>query len=78
MKSLVLALLLALAVTPEVRYFQFQRPIRNAPQAPTQSCLALDPDIFAHAAPDLADLRLYRAQSEIPWALRTAAPVATV
>jgi len=78
MKPFALALFLAIAVAPEARYFQFQRSIQNVPQSPIQSCLTLDPGIFAHAAPDLADLRLYRAQSETPWALRTAEAVATV
>ena len=75
MKRLILFLVLA-ATSPEIRYFEFQRPVLNLPQTPTQACLPLDAGIFAHTAPMLADLRLYRDRTEVPWALRTATPVA--
>jgi uncharacterized protein DUF3999 len=79
LKPLGLVLLFALATAaPEPRYFQYQRPIQNVPQVPTQTCLALDAGIFSHAAPMLADLRLYRNQAETPWVLRTAQPVAAM
>jgi len=65
-------LLLVLAdAAPQREYFRFKRPI--AVSAAGQACLALDPAIFAHSAPQLADLRLYRDGAETPYALRTAA-----
>ena len=83
-------LLLALAASaPEIRYFRFERGLvvqrhsgAVAPQAtsagPKQTCVALDAAIFAHAAPGLADLRLYRntgsGNLETPYTIREAAP----
>jgi hypothetical protein len=70
------ALLLAMAAaSPEIQYFQFQRPVVRAQQPGAQTCLVLDPEIFAHAAPQAADLRLYRDATETPYIIRTAAPV---
>jgi hypothetical protein len=40
--------------------------------------MALDAGVFSHAAPQLADLRLYRDAAETPFALPTAAPVVSV
>jgi hypothetical protein len=64
-------LLLAIAAaTPEVRYFRYERPIQPSSG---QSCVVIDPGIFAHAAPQLADLRLYRDGAETPYVIRKAA-----
>lgn len=60
---------------PNIRYFRFERPVANLPQSGKQTCLVIDPSVFAHAAPHLADLRLYRGSSETPYALRVMAPV---
>ena len=58
-----LLLLTVVAASPEIRYFRYERPIANAPQQNGQmggqTCMVLDAGIFAHAAPQLADLRLY-------------------
>jgi hypothetical protein len=68
-------LLLAMfAASPEVRYFQYQRPIQNWPQRASQTCLALDAEILAHASPHFADLRLYHDGIEAPYVIRTAMP----
>jgi hypothetical protein len=76
MKLRTAALLLALAAaSPEIKYFRYQRPIQNTPQQPAQTCLVVDPAIFAHAAPQLADLRLYRDEAETPYIIQVAAPV---
>lgn len=76
MRLAALLLLFALAApSAEVRYFRYQRPIENTPQSAAQTCMALDPAIFAHAAPQLADLRLYRDNADTPYVIRTAAPV---
>jgi hypothetical protein len=56
------------AASPEVKYFRYERTI---PKASSQSCLAIDPGIFPHAAPQLADLRLYRDGAETPFVVRT-------
>ncbi|MGH9590073.1 MAG: hypothetical protein ACRD25_06740 [Terracidiphilus sp.] len=80
MKVLALLLLLAAAgnpgIRPEIRHFRYQRAIRNLTPAAGQACFAIDPAIFAHAAPQLADLRLYRGIAETPYALRLLAPAA--
>jgi len=76
--SAAILLLAAVAATPEIKYFRYERPILRSPQSSGQSCLVLDPDLFAHAAPQLADLRLYREVAETPFVIRTAAPRETV
>jgi hypothetical protein len=69
------ALLLAFAAaSPETRYFRYERPIQNTKQRAAQTCFVLDAAIFAHAAPQLADLRLYRDRTETPYVIRLAAP----
>jgi hypothetical protein len=69
-----LLLLVVVAPTPELRYFAYQRNIGGLPATPGQACLALDAGVFAHAAPHLADLRLYRDGIETPYALHRVAP----
>ncbi len=70
-------LLLAFAApAPEMRYFLYQRPIQLPVGAAGQACVVVDPTIFAHAAPGLADLRLYNAgAAETPYALQTSETV---
>jgi hypothetical protein len=58
-----------------MRYFRYDRPL---PKSSGQSCMALDAGVFSHAAPQLADLRIFRNGAETPFALPTAAPVVTV
>jgi hypothetical protein len=60
--------------SPEIRYFRYERPIQNVAQASGQTCLVLDAEIFAHAAPQLADLRLYRDGVETPYVVRVDTP----
>ena len=77
MKLISAALLLAfVAASPEVRYFRYQRPVQIPSQQSGQACFALNPAIFAHAAPNLADLRLYASGAETPYTIRVAAPLA--
>jgi hypothetical protein len=71
--SVGLAFLAMVAASPEIRYFQYQRPLPELGQRSGQSCLVVDSGIFQHAAPGLADLRLYRDGAETPFVLRTAA-----
>jgi len=76
MRSLaVLALLMLAAPVPEIRYFHFERPIEMAAQAGGQTCLVVDPAVFGHAAPQLADLRVYQGATQTPFVVRTDFPV---
>jgi hypothetical protein len=68
------------AATPEIGYFRYERPLENLPQLPGQTCVALDPAIFAHASAQLADLRVYRNEAgrdgaETAYAIHTAATI---
>jgi hypothetical protein len=75
MKPVLSLLLLAIAAaSPEMRYFRYERPLENLPSHAGQACLVVDPDTFAHSAPGLADLRLYRDGAETPYVIRMAAP----
>jgi len=77
MKTISAAILLALIVTsPEIRYFRYQRLVQVQHQQQGQACFSVDPEIFAHAAPDLADLRLYAGGNETPYSIQVATPVA--
>jgi hypothetical protein len=68
-------LLLAVgAVSPEVRYFRYQRPL-SGPGTSGQACVVIDHGVFPHAAPLLADLRLFRDGVEIPYAIQFASPM---
>jgi hypothetical protein len=73
--SAVLLLVAAVTVTSDLRYFRYERPIQRPAQSSGQGCLVLDPELFAHAAPQLADLRLYRDAAETPYELSFTAPV---
>jgi len=64
------------AVKPEIKYFRYERKVEKTPQQAGQTCVAMGPGIFAHAAPGLADLRLYRGTAETPYVLRKAEPAA--
>jgi hypothetical protein len=74
----VFALVAMAAAVPEAGYFRYQRPVANNPPAAGQTCVALDPTIFTHAAMRLADLRVYRNGAETPYAIHQAASVAPV
>ena len=76
MKFLATLFLLAVAASPEIRHFRYERAIQNMPQPARQTCVALDPALFVHAAPGLADLRLYRDGAEIPYLIQMSAPSA--
>ncbi len=74
MKWLVAFLLIAAAAdpTPEIRYFQYQRSVQPPTGASGQTCAVLDTQTFVHASPELADLRLYRDASEVPYVIHSA------
>ncbi|HME57374.1 MAG TPA: DUF3999 family protein [Terracidiphilus sp.] len=67
-------LLIAMAASPEIKYFHYERPMQKSSG---QSCAIVDPGVFAHAAPQLADLRLYRDGAETPFVIRTDAAAET-
>jgi hypothetical protein len=67
-------LMVAAAPTPEIRYFQYRRPVQLPPNAAGQACLVLDTTTFAHAAPGLSDLRLYSGSGESPYVIHDAHP----
>jgi len=81
MRSLaVLSLLILAAPAPEIRYFHFQRPAQIPAQSAGQTCLVVDPGVFAHASSQLADLRLYQSGAgatniETPYVVRSDVPV---
>ena len=69
-----LALFLLAAPSPEIRYFHFERPVQFPAQSAGQTCLVVDPGVFAHASAALADLRLYQGAAETPYVVRTDSP----
>jgi hypothetical protein len=72
MKLALAAFLLASSVsTPDAKYFRYQRVVHAV--GPGQSCAALDPQIFAHSQPGLADLRVLRDGVQVPFAVWTSA-----
>lgn len=75
MKPILAAILVAVASgSPEIRYFQYQRSLQNTPQHPVQTCVVLDAELLANAAPQLADLRLYHDNQETPYFIHLPAP----
>lgn len=71
MKAIPALLLAFVAASPQIGYFRYQRPVQVPAQQSGQACVSIDPEIFAHAAPQLADLRLYANGAETPYTLRT-------
>ncbi len=69
------ALFFLAAPTPEIRYFHFEWPIVMPAQASGQTCVVLDPSVFAHASDGLADLRLYQGANETPYVVHSEVPV---
>jgi hypothetical protein len=58
----------ALFAVASVSYFKYFRDVK-AGSADHQQFIAVDETIWQHARPDLADLRLYAGQSEVPYAI---------
>jgi hypothetical protein len=74
-KLFAVALLTITAVSPEIRYFSRERPVRNTPQRSMQTCVILDGELFARTLPQFADLRLYHDGKETPYVIHLSAPV---
>ena len=78
MRPLAVSLVLLVAVAaPQQRYFSYERPLAAPLAQSAQTCVVLDAGIFAHTAPGLADLRLYRDAEETPYAIDTEAETET-
>ena len=63
-------LFVLLATSPAISYFKYERQIGTA-SAAGQHYAVVDETVWAHALPNLDDLRLYSAGKEIPYARRT-------
>ncbi len=61
-------------VSPQPQYFRYDRSLTPAAPRTGLACAALPAEVFAHAAPGLTDLRLYRDTTEVPFVLRTLEP----
>lgn len=68
-------LLLIAAISPNVRYFRYKRPVLNTPAQSQQTCLLLDVPVFAHAGAQFSSLRLYHGDTETPYFIGAAPPV---
>lgn len=67
--KLTLGLLAALLITgPSLSFFQYQRAV-PVTSSGGQHYAVLDETLWPHAGPDLKDLRLYSAETEIPYQL---------
>lgn len=74
MRTVAELLLAFLVASPEIRYFRYQRPVPVPAQKSGQACMPLVATVFAHAAPGLPDLRLYRDGAEVPYLLHQVTP----
>ena len=66
--ALMVALGAALTVGPSISYFTNVRDVRIS-QPEQQNYFVVDEEIWAHARPDLADLRIYDGESQVQYAL---------
>lgn len=58
----------ASAYDAAIPYFSRSRPV-SVPASASQSYIVVDSDIWKYSRPDLADIRLYDGQSQVPYAL---------
>lgn len=79
MKGLFLLLLAASVAADDggTRHLRYQRPVLLNATATGQTCMAVPPDVFPHAAQYLHDLRLFQGEREVPYALRVDARPST-
>ena len=64
MKGFLTVLALVLFAGPSTTYLKYQRPVQVSGAG--QHYAVIDETIWAHARNDLADLRLYSGQNELP------------
>ena len=67
MRNILWLVALVLLGGPSLSYFKYQRPVQLAGVG--QHYLVVDESVWKHARPDLADLRLYSGETEIPYSL---------
>lgn len=68
MKILLKFLAVAVFASASISYFKYLREVQGS-SADHQQYVIVDETIWQHARPDLADLRLYAGQTEVPYAL---------
>src|SRR5678816_1946459 len=66
--ALIVALGVALTAGPSISYFTNVRDVRTS-KAEQQNYFVVDEEIWTHARPDLADLRVYDGESQVQYAL---------
>ena len=57
-----------IASTPAIPYFTNVRDVTAV--ANRQNYIVVDEEIWQHARPDLADIRLYKGEQQVPYVLR--------
>ncbi len=67
MKTAVAAVAIALFASPNVSYFQYQRPVQTGGSG--QQYIVVDDAVWQHARPDLGDVRLFSDGKEVPYTL---------
>ena len=67
MKTCLGLLALVLWAAPSISYFKFQRPVESTGSG--QHYIVVDDTVWAHARPDLGDLRFFAGSAETPYAL---------
>ena len=65
---MVVALAKSVVPVPAISYFSNIRDVRIA-QADRQNYFVVDEEIWTHARPDLADLRIYDGEAQVQYAL---------
>lgn len=68
MKPMSILLSFVFVASAPVSYLRYQRSVQLSTSA-TQHFVTVDETIWKHARPDLADLRLYAGQNEVPYTL---------
>lgn len=70
MKSLFVTLAVLFFSSASVSYFKYLRDVQGG-DGHQQQYVTLDEGVWQHARPDLADLRLYAGQTEVPYEIST-------
>lgn len=66
MRTILGMLLAFLSATPAISYFKYERQLGPIPSG-GQHYIVLDESIWQHVRPDLADLRIYSGEKEVPY-----------
>jgi len=68
MRATLRLLVMLLVATPSIPYFKYERGLERTHSA-GQHYIVVDETLWGHAHPDLADLRIYSGEKEIPYTL---------